>query len=168
MVAHPRHAGRCAGVGDGIVDFLDREPGTVALHHPAQIIPGTFARLRQLRFMPEHVSAQLDARRPCEAMTPLPYPDARELSRIAQRGETAIGENGGQVQLALDAIGPGDAQRYWPGRVDGNDRRQLAGRLRFRRVLWVIRPGANPVPRSDEPTSEHQSLMRISYAVFCF
>src|SRR3546814_19808252 len=70
MVAHPRHAGRCAGVGDGIVDFLDREPGTVALHHPAQIIPGTFARLRQLRFMPEHVSAQLDARRPCEAMTP--------------------------------------------------------------------------------------------------
>src|SRR3546814_13360308 len=88
MCAHPRHAGLCAGVGDGIVDFLDREPGTVALHHPAQIIPGTFARLRQLRFMPEHVSAQLDARRPCEAMTPLPYPDARELSRIAQRGET--------------------------------------------------------------------------------
>src|SRR3546814_11244582 len=61
------------------------------------------------------------------------------LSRIAQRGETAIGENGGQVQLALDAIGPGDAQRYWPGRVDGNDRRQLAGRLRFRRVMWFIR-----------------------------
>src|SRR3546814_8944987 len=105
--------------------------------------------------MPEHVSAQLDARRPCEAMTPLPYPDARELSRIAQRGETAIGENGGQVQLALDAIGPGDAQRYWPGRVDGNDRRQLAGRLRFRRV------------RSEEHTSELQSLMRNSYAVFC-
>src|SRR3546814_12760566 len=68
------------------------------------------------------------------------------LSRIAQRGETAIGENGGQVQLALDAIGPGDAQRYWPGRVDGNDRRQLAGRLRFRRVMWFIRHGDNPVP----------------------
>src|SRR3546814_5926640 len=98
------------------------------------------------------------------------------LSRIAQRGETAIGENGGQVQLALDAIGPGDAQRYWPGRVDGNDRRQLAGRLRFRRVMWFIRHGDNPVPspsvspnsfRSEEHTSELQSLMRISYAVFC-
>src|SRR3546814_14186383 len=87
-------------------------------------------------------------------MTPLPYPDARELSRIAQRGETAIGENGGQVQLALDAIGPGDAQRYWPGCVDGNDRRQLAGRLRFRRVMGFIRHGDNPVPSpSVSPTS---------------
>src|SRR3546814_11524166 len=100
--------------------------------------------------MPEHVSAQLDARRPCEAMTPLPYPDARELSRIAQRGETAIGENGGQVQLALDAIGPGDAQRSWPGRVDGDDRRHLAGRRRFRPVMWFIRHGANPVPSRSE------------------
>src|SRR3546814_4506888 len=29
------------------------------------------------------------------------------------------------------------------------------------------RPGPAPVPRSEEHTSELQSLMRISYAVFC-
>src|SRR3546814_7024036 len=33
---------------------------------------------------------------------------------------------------------------------------------------WVDAEGAYlPPPRSDEPTSELQSLLRISYAVFC-
>src|SRR3546814_5561173 len=39
---------------------------------------------------------------------------------------------------------------------------------RHARVLpWRARPGAAPPDRSEEHTSELQSLMRISYAVFC-
>src|SRR3546814_10208887 len=38
------------------------------------------------------------------------------------------------------------------------------GRGGSRRSLWIIRPVH---PRSEEHTSELQSLMRISYAVFC-
>src|SRR3546814_8061586 len=34
--------------------------------------------------------------------------------------------------------------------------------------IWTVRPVRSPVrPRSEEHTSELQSLMRISYAVFC-
>src|SRR3546814_1600678 len=33
--------------------------------------------------------------------------------------------------------------------------------------LAVVAPGASPPRRSEEHTSELQSLMRISYAVFC-
>src|SRR3546814_7482076 len=33
--------------------------------------------------------------------------------------------------------------------------------------LYVTRDGAEPVSRSEEHTSELQSLLRISYAVFC-
>src|SRR3546814_10079402 len=47
MVVHPGHAGCCAGFGDGVVDFLDREPRAVALHYPAQVIPRAFARCRR-------------------------------------------------------------------------------------------------------------------------
>src|SRR3546814_6196406 len=34
-------------------------------------------------------------------------------------------------------------------------------------VAAIIDAAAGPVPRSEEHTSELQSLMRISYAVFC-
>src|SRR3546814_10247740 len=35
-------------------------------------------------------------------------------------------------------------------------------------ILEIVRPGtSDPVPKSEEHTSELQSLMRISYAVFC-
>src|SRR3546814_8389444 len=34
-------------------------------------------------------------------------------------------------------------------------------------IAVIVRCGPNPVARSEEHTSELQSLMRISYAVFC-
>src|SRR3546814_4424362 len=40
--------------------------------------------------------------------------------------------------------------------------KQVARDLR----LWIV-AGTLPLPRSEEHTSELQSLMRISYAVFC-
>src|SRR3546814_3863581 len=49
-----------------------------------------------------------------------------------------------------------------PGRVSG----RRAGWTRRDRAL-VPGPCAGPRPRSEEHTSELQSLMRISYAVFC-
>src|SRR3546814_6779033 len=45
---------------------------------------------------------------------------------------------------------------------DGGERGLLASDL-----LPAIRQLVNPGPRSEEHTSELQSLMRISYAVFC-
>src|SRR3546814_7185437 len=36
-----------------------------------------------------------------------------------------------------------------------------------KRQLWILRDSGLPVVRSEEHTSELQSLMRISYAVFC-
>src|SRR3546814_5285911 len=44
---------------------------------------------------------------------------------------------------------------------DGEDQEQLAA------LAPLIRRCAPPSPRSEEHTSELQSLMRISYAVFC-
>src|SRR3546814_5660067 len=37
----------------------------------------------------------------------------------------------------------------------------------YQTALWVTHAGGFPVGRSEEHTSELQSLMRISYAVFC-
>src|SRR3546814_3133347 len=91
MVVHPGHAGCCAGFGDGVVDFLDREPRAVALNYPAQVIPRAFARCRRR-----------DARR------------RRGGHQVIQRESVKL-----------------------------------------------------PAQRSEEHTSELQSLMRISYAVFC-
>src|SRR3546814_10496307 len=48
-----------------------------------------------------------------------------------------------------------ERERYGPGRGHG-----------FRRQLCRARPGQGAA-RSEEHTSELQSLMRISYAVFC-
>src|SRR3546814_1887370 len=38
---------------------------------------------------------------------------------------------------------------------------------KFETVLAQVRDGDKPLTRSEEHTSELQSLMRISYAVFC-
>src|SRR3546814_1909245 len=61
----------------------------------------------------------------------------------------------GGAARAADGRGPGGA-----GDRGQRVRRDLLAALRARRVL---RPGV----RSEEHTSELQSLMRISYAVFC-
>src|SRR3546814_3428324 len=46
-------------------------------------------------------------------------------------------------------------------------RRLLPRNPRLRRLLPKKRPPSRPRQRSEEHTSELQSLMRISYAVFC-
>src|SRR3546814_2857568 len=51
----------------------------------------------------------------------------------------------------------------WGGTFSGSGCRSIALR-RFASTLATRCPRA---PRSEEHTSEHQSLMRISYAVFC-
>src|SRR3546814_10276415 len=49
----------------------------------------------------------------------------------------------------------------------GADRVEAGGRLVEEQKLRVEREGAGDAGRSEEHTSELQSLMRISYAVFC-
>src|SRR3546814_3894015 len=67
-------------------------------------------------------------------------------------------------------VGPGHLQ---PGRPEGEDLRRPASAHRPHRPGHAPRlnRGSGPVaqrsPRSEEHTSELQSLMRISYAVFC-
>src|SRR3546814_1661691 len=48
--------------------------------------------------------------------------------------------------------------------IDRRDRRQASGAAR---AAAVIEGGSAMITRSEERTSELQSLMRISYAVFC-
>src|SRR3546814_3259711 len=45
---------------------------------------------------------------------------------------------------------------------------RMLSRFRGRCSLGELNPLFSPAPRSEEHTSELQSLMRISYAVFCF
>src|SRR3546814_1663424 len=45
--------------------------------------------------------------------------------------------------------------------------RAVAGHATVVRASPIPRPISDPSPRSEEHTSELQSLMRISYAVFC-
>src|SRR3546814_2395453 len=82
--------------------------------------------------------------------------DRRGTDRRRQRGPTADAARlSGRPPMA--ALGrPARA-----GRVDGDPR---GGRDQPHQRL--SRP-ARPRPRSEEHTSELQSLMRISYAVFC-
>src|SRR3546814_2666990 len=65
-----------------------------------------------------------------------------------------------------------------PVRDQHRRRRKLWPRVRVHRAAgpgiepraqWLVQPreGHRPDPRSEEHTSELQSLMRISYAVFC-
>src|SRR3546814_8197150 len=69
--------------------------------------------------------------------------------------------------------GPGDRDRR-----DGREARHRSGRLPYpqryagrsgeaRTVLFAAAPQRMTRTRSEEHTSELQSLMRISYAVFC-
>src|SRR3546814_10080797 len=57
-----------------------------------------------------------------------------------------------------------------PHRVDRGDARDRGGALAERRAVApdaALHRRGRPSPRSEEHTSELQSLMRISYAVFC-
>src|SRR3546814_7445476 len=80
-----------------------------------------------------------------------------------------------RVQSSADG-GVGQPDRSWPGRKQGTGRKHhLVVRCpRECQVFHVcaclspaVYPGGRSVVRSEEHTSELQSLMRISYAVFC-
>src|SRR3546814_1862400 len=58
-----------------------------------------------------------------------------------------------------------DFLRFWPGR-QGRQGRQALFQIRVR-IAILLRMWKSPFRRSEEHTSELQSLMRISYAVFC-
>src|SRR3546814_4759902 len=77
----------------------------------------------------------------------VPQPRAAERPAGAEPALGGAGRPGG-------AAGKRDRAGAWPGA----DRRRLLG---------CQRPGAAGRGRSEEHTSELQSLMRISYAVFC-
>src|SRR3546814_5880470 len=62
----------------------------------------------------------------------------------------------------------GRARDRGPGKRQAARRRaRRQGRLDRQRVAQEGRPAVLPRARSEEHTSELQSLMRISYAVFC-
>src|SRR3546814_2343336 len=79
-----------------------------------------------------------------------------------------VGQRAGQevqapVQLLLAQLG--DAGRDRPGEIAQHVAVALGQELAQAVVFFSIRPRDHP--RSEEHTSELQSLMRISYAVFC-
>src|SRR3546814_3616813 len=97
---------------------------------------------------------------------------AEALHRLLARSSSTL------VAVQLDdALGAVEQQNL-PGTVDEhpNWRRRyrvaveaLAAHPGLRALAALLGPPdrANPSPRSEEHTSELQSLMRISYAVFC-
>src|SRR3546814_6488602 len=79
--------------------------------------------------------------------------------------DARLGRERGEPRVALGRVGRAQPEMF--DRLDGFDQRQLV-----RRQLALIIGIAEAAflrarERSDEPTSELQSLMRISYAVFC-
>src|SRR3546814_8252749 len=66
---------------------------------------------------------------------------------------------------ALDGLGHGC--NLWRGRTRARLSGSLARRNGWHRITTPADPIAPPRHRSEEHTSELQSLMRISYAVFC-
>src|SRR3546814_4632543 len=93
--------------------------------------------------------AHLDATRQVQGLPPLPFGAALHL------GEMLWGNIGAVDRLDFTAIGPAV---NLVSRLEGLCR--PLGRS-------VLVSGAVAAERSEEHTSELQSLMRISYAVFC-
>src|SRR3546814_7502376 len=87
----------------------------------------------------------------------------REQRHRAARQRAQPGQRAGMRGLAVEV----PAHIQLPGRALHVVHHQRETTLRFRSPIGVGRPGnAGELPRSEEHTSELQSLMRISYAVF--
>src|SRR3546814_1567884 len=83
-----------------------------------------------------------------------------------ERIERTRAEIGRQIIFRLFGIGPGVAVRA----AEGERVREVVGRQQAERGIFLVAL-VDPrftEERSEEHTSELQSLMRISYAVFCF
>src|SRR3546814_7826894 len=81
-------------------------------------------------------------------------------------GESLLGDAG---VLPVEPVGMGepDCGRRLPGRLAFRRGGGLAHHFLGRLVIAQAAIGGVPDGRSEEHTSELQSLMRISYAVFC-
>src|SRR3546814_2432883 len=103
----------------------------------------------------------------CSASVPPGQPGPTERWRLVQwlRLLDALDENIAPRDLAATLILP-DAGSYSAAEWDASsERRRLA---RWQRSAIAMRDGGYlALLRSEEHTSELQSLMRISYAVFC-
>src|SRR3546814_5093173 len=66
---------------------------------------------------------------------------------------------------AIRRISSGDAMTRCRFRLDSRPRRSQPATIRL--TVWSVVPAISAISRSEEHTSELQSLMRISYAVFC-
>src|SRR3546814_1577014 len=95
------------------------------------------------------------------------------LPRITEVAFSSLNRSGALGRAMMSHVGEGDAGRHREqGIGKANSPLPLQGRglgegdMAHRRSQ--LRPGSEPAnPRSEEHTSELQSLMRISYAVFC-
>src|SRR3546814_6933024 len=85
---------------------------------------------------------------------------------IGRSGEGRAGEIPSLARMD-DQLVPGDPAGPWLVRV-GDEPRRAVGRAprRYRHGVRTVRARI-AAERSEEHTSELQSLMRISYAVFC-
>src|SRR3546814_2300787 len=101
---------------------------------------------------------------------------AANVDQIGIRDPEADGQGVGRKRDVLISVFPG--KRIWRAAVDGSReqhaKRSVGGRRQGRKAdrrgrhhgpLHALLPQA--AKRSEEHTSELQSLMRISYAVFC-
>src|SRR3546814_8759711 len=92
-------------------------------------------------------------------------PDAIARRRREYRAAAAPAATAVTTELPAAASAPPDPASRNPVRpASGRDR--LPAGCAFRSVAGAV-PAASPACRSEEHTSELQSLMRISYAVFC-
>src|SRR3546814_2372896 len=128
------------------MDRADRQDGDVAEARTARLkekIAGLRRQMQSLKDMGREVEVAPDKQ------VSLTDPDARSMA-TSGKGTGVVGYN---VQIAVDA----EHHLIVAHEVTniGSDRAQLASMGRKARE------------RSEEHTSELQSLMRISYAVFC-
>src|SRR3546814_1261687 len=83
-------------------------------------------------------------------------------------GRLYPGEQDGFAWLVRPTQAPGRLERGQPLEVDGVRVTGIGADSRLRLPgLEVQAPAFEKIARSEEHTSELQSLMRISYAVFC-
>src|SRR3546814_3257631 len=100
---------------------------------------------------------------PRSQLTATPFPSTtlfRSIGALARDGEIAR-----QREAAPDPR-RGTVDRDDDGNVEIGEREQHRVVMTAQRVA-APRPAADRTTRSEEHTSELQSLMRISYAVFC-